>query len=607
MSGIIFMSLTSLFFIIIVMISYFSKERNNSSETKIFTKLLVITFCSLLSELYIVIIPKDMDFFPFVMSLKILLIFILLWITYFMEYVFIITRNNEDKVLIDYKKKYNKTYKILWTITFIFIVLIIILPIYYYDTLNIKYSYGPSVDLLFSLVGIYITIMLFYIIKNYRNIKSRGYLPIIVLIILMITMGIIQKIYSGMLLANTCCALVTTLMYHTIENPDIKLLKDYFYSKKETLTTINYTNKTLDKVYNNLKDSIDKLTEFGYKEIKYNDIDDLNNQIKEIQNESINISDNIVNVLDFYKINITNYSKNNDKYDTKDMIEELNNLFKSEIFYKDINVYLSISEKINSILYGDKEKTKELVLYLFKYLVDIIKEGNIEIKIENMNVGRFCRLKFIYIINDDKIEEHLVKNNILNNYKFKDIANNFNYLIINRLLSILEGNIKIEKVDNSYRVILSIEHKNMSNNELYKEEIKNINKKIDYIDCSDKRILLIDDNRTKIKELMLLLKPYFVQIDVVNNKKEMYKKLSSNKSYDLILLDDIIPNFNNEKNILLERNKSLKENIKSSSGYNIPIILMNNNNDNVIEEFDDYLEKPIDKVKLDKIITKYLK
>ena len=148
-------------------------------------------------------------------------------------------------------------------------------------------------------------------------------------------------------------------------------------------------------MYNNLKKSIDKLTEFGYKEIKYNDIDDLNNQIKEIQNESINISDNIVNVLDFYKMNITNYSKNNDKYDTKDMIEELNNLFKSEIFYKDINVYLSISEKINSILYGDKEKTKELVLHLFKYLVDVVKNGDIEINIENMNVGRFCRLKFI--------------------------------------------------------------------------------------------------------------------------------------------------------------------------------------------------------------------
>lgn len=607
MSGTVFMSLASLFFIIIIMISYFSKERNNSSETKIFTKLLIVSFCSLLTELYLVIIPRSMEFLLFVLGLRLLLIFCFIWITYFMEYVFIVTRNNKDKVLIDYKKKYNKLYKIYWTISFIIIFLVIILPIDYYQSINVKYSYGPSVDLVFGLTGIYTFIMSLYIIKNYKNLKNRGYLPIIALVLLLMIMGLIQKSNPGILLANTCFALITSLIYHTIENPDIKLLKDYFYTKKEALTTINYTNKTLDKVYNNLKDSIDKLTEFGYKEIKYNDIDDLNNQIKEIQNESINISDNIVNVLDFYKINVINYSKNNEKYDSKDMIEELNELFKNEIFYKDLNVYLSVTEKINPILYGDKEKTKELALYLFKYLVDIIQEGDIEISIENINVGRFCRLKFIYIINDDKIEEHLVKNNIINNYKFKDNPNNFNYLIINKLLNILEGNIKIEKVDNSYRVILSIEQKNMSDNEIYKEEIKNINKKIDYIDCSDKRILLIDDNRTKIKELMLLLKPYFVQIDVVNNKKEMYKKLSSNKSYDLILLDDIIPNFNNEKNILLERNKSLKENIKSSSGYNIPIILMNSDNDNVIEEVDDYLEKPIDKVKLDKIITKYLK
>ena len=607
MSGTVFMSLASLFFIIIIMISYFSKERNNNSETKIFTKLLIISFCSLLSELYIVILPKNMDFFPFVFALKLLLIFCLLWITYFMEYVFIISRNNEDKVLIDYKKKYNKLYKIFWIISFFLMFLVVILPINYYDNNNIRYSYGPSVDLIFSLVGIYTFIMSLYIIKNYKNLKNRGYLPIIALVILLMITGLIQSNNPGILLANTCFALITSLMYHTIENPDIKLLKDYFYSKKETLTTINYTNKTLDKVYSNLKDSIDKLTEFGYKEIKYNDINDLNKQIKDIQKESIKISDNIVNVLDFYKMNIKNNSNNNDKYDTKDMIEELNELFKNEIFYKDINVYLSVTEKINPILYGDKNKTKDLVLHLFKYIVDIIKNGDIEINVENMNVGRFCRLKFIYTINDNEIENYLIKNNILNNYKFKDNPNNFNYLIINRLLNILEGNIKIEKIDNSYKIILTLEHKNISDNEIYKEEIKNINKKINYIDYSDKRILLIDDNRTKIKELMLILKPYSVNIDIANNKKEMYEKLSSNKSYDLILLDDIIPNFNNEKNILLERNKSLKENIKSSSGYNIPVIIMTNKKDELSEEYDYYLEKPIDKVKIDEIINKYLK
>ena len=607
MSGTVFMSLASLFFIIIIMISYFSKERNNNSETKIFTKLLIISFCSLLSELYIVILPKNMDFFPFVFVLKLLLIFCLLWITYFMEYVFIITRNNEDKVLIDYKKKYNKLYKIFWIISFFLMFLVVILPINYYDNNNIRYSYGPSVDLIFSLVGIYTFIMSLYIIKNYKNLKNRGYLPIIALVILLMITGLIQSNNPGILLANTCFALITSLMYHTIENPDIKLLKDYFYSKKETLTTINYTNKTLDKVYSNLKDSIDKLTEFGYKEIKYNDINDLNKQIKDIQKESIKISDNIVNVLDFYKMNIKNNSNNNDKYDTKDMIEELNELFKNEIFYKDINVYLSVTEKINPIHYGDKNKTKDLVLHLFKYIVDIIKNGDIEINVENMNVGRFCRLKFIYTINDNEIENYLIKNNILNNYKFKDNPNNFNYLIINRLLNILEGNIKIEKIDNSYKIILTLEHKNISDNEIYKEEIKNINKKINYIDCSDKRILLIDDNRTKIKELMLILKPYSVNIDIANNKKEMYEKLSSNKSYDLILLDDIIPNFNNEKNILFERNKSLKENIKSSSGYNIPVIIMNDKKEELSEEYDYYLEKPIDKVKIDEIINKYLK
>ena len=86
------------------MIVYFTKERIATSENKIFTKLLVVSFASLLSEIYITLMPIDLTIPLFVFSLKFYLIFVILWLSYFMEYVFIITRNRKDKILIDYKK-----------------------------------------------------------------------------------------------------------------------------------------------------------------------------------------------------------------------------------------------------------------------------------------------------------------------------------------------------------------------------------------------------------------------------------------------------------------------------------------------------------------------
>ena len=61
MSSTIFLSAASLCYIFMLIIVYFSKERVNTSETRIFTRLLIISIISLVSELYITIIPTNMD------------------------------------------------------------------------------------------------------------------------------------------------------------------------------------------------------------------------------------------------------------------------------------------------------------------------------------------------------------------------------------------------------------------------------------------------------------------------------------------------------------------------------------------------------------------
>ena len=96
---------------------YFTKEKVNTSENKIFSKLVLISLASLFSEIYITFIPIDMKIPLFVISLKVYLILCVFWLSYFMEYVFIITRNNENKLLINYKQKYKKTYIRFWIIT----------------------------------------------------------------------------------------------------------------------------------------------------------------------------------------------------------------------------------------------------------------------------------------------------------------------------------------------------------------------------------------------------------------------------------------------------------------------------------------------------------
>ena len=163
------------------------------------------------------------------------------------------------KEMIDYQKRYKKEYIIFWMFTIMIIVLIILLPIYFFNENGMKYSYGPSVNIVFSLSAIYTIIMLVYIIKNIKNLKNRGYVPIIFFVILLTIIGIIQKINPSLLLANTAFALVTTLLYYTIENPDIKTIKELTYSKEMLEKANNATMNSLNNLSLSTTNSLSKL------------------------------------------------------------------------------------------------------------------------------------------------------------------------------------------------------------------------------------------------------------------------------------------------------------------------------------------------------------
>ena len=105
-SSTIFLSVASLAYIIMLLIIYFSKSRIHTSENNIFRRLLFVSFFSLLAEIYITLLPADMSIFLFVISLKVYLVLCILWLSYFIEYVFIVTRNNHMKEMVDYQKRY---------------------------------------------------------------------------------------------------------------------------------------------------------------------------------------------------------------------------------------------------------------------------------------------------------------------------------------------------------------------------------------------------------------------------------------------------------------------------------------------------------------------
>ena len=128
-------------------------------------------------------------------------------------------------------------------------------------------------------------------------------------------------------------------------------------------------------------------------------------------------------------------------------------------------------------------------------------------------------------------------------------------------------------------------------NEIEKEEIV-------YKDYSNKKVLIVDDNKMNIKVASHIMKPYNFEIDEALSGEECLN-IIKNKEYDLIFMDYMMPDMDGIETL---------KNLKKIEGFKTPVIALTA--DAVVGArekflkagFDEYVSKPIIKESLNKAI-----
>ena len=145
---------------------YFSKQRIDNQENKLYKKLIVLNIIGLIIQLMCDYVSYKYDFINPIFSnfiLRIYLVYFILWINQFMSYLITITRDKFDNIW----------FKIF---TIIESVVAFILPFELY-TDNVKgiyYTTGPAITFTFILSAIIITIMIFLVIKYWKRVIKRN-------------------------------------------------------------------------------------------------------------------------------------------------------------------------------------------------------------------------------------------------------------------------------------------------------------------------------------------------------------------------------------------------------------------------------------------------
>lgn len=604
--SIVSFSICSFIFVLMFIIFYFSKERLNTLDTKMYSCILVTNIIGIMIDVFGYFIFKiyGSESFISILISKFYLVYYFLWAYFFLLYIFVISFREKTEYL--FQKKFTKPSIILTSIIISLIVLIMPIQITYED--NVAYSSGLSVNMVYGLCFIMVGIMLYCLLRNLKKISTKEYIPLLTFMVLSTFCMIIQKTYPEITLMLMCHSIVTSLMYFTIENPDVKMVKELEVAKNEAEKANHAKSEFLSSMSHELRTPLNAIVCFSELLESKEGLDSESKDFaKDIVSASHNLLDLVNGVLDISKIEAGKMELINKEYNSQELFNSLSTMVIPRIGDKPIDFKTVIASDIPPVLKGDTGKLKQIILNLLTNAVKYTDKGFIKYRVECINDFKNNKTKLIITITDtghgikkEDIDRLFKKFERLEEDRNTSIEGTGLGLAITESLAELMGG-KITVISDygkgsTFKFVVIQEIVNVE----VKEEKSNIISS-DYNTFEGKKALIVDDSKLNLKVAENVLKNFLVTTESVTSGLECLSCVNS-KKYDIIFMDIMMPNMSGEEVL-----RKLREN-----GVNTPVIALTadaiegQEEKYMSEGFDGYISKPINKEKLSYVLNKYL-
>ena len=605
--SIVSFSICSFIFVLMFIIFYFSKERLNTLDTKMYSYILVTNIIGIMIDVFGYFIFKiyGSESFISIMVSKFYLVYYFLWAYFFLLYIFVISFREKSEYLL--QKKFTKTIIILTSLFICLIILIMPIQITYED--NVAYSSGLSVNMVYGLCFIMVGIMLYCLLRNLKKISTKEYIPLLIFMVLSTFCMIIQKTYPEITLMLMCHSIVTSLMYFTIENPDVKMVKELEVAKNEAEKANHAKSEFLSSMSHELRTPLNAIVCFSELLESKEGLDSESKDFaRDIVSASHNLLDLVNGVLDISKIEAGKMELINKEYNSFELFNSLSTMVIPRIGDKPIDFKTVIASDIPPVLKGDTGKLKQIILNLLTNAVKYTDKGFIKYRVECINDYKNNQTKLIITVTDtgrgikkEDIDRLFKKFERLEEDRNTSIEGTGLGLAITESLAELMGG-KITVISDygkgsTFKFVVVEEIVNKESNLVVNEQTT-----LNYETFEGKKVLVVDDSKLNLKVAENVLKNFKVSTETVTSGLECLSCVKS-KKYDIIFMDIMMPNMSG-----VEVLKKLRE-----EKVNIPVIALTadaiegQEEKYISEGFDGYLSKPIDKTKLKVILNKYLK